>query len=165
MKLKFRFATIGVLLGLFISLGIFLAFWVVVAESDYRRKVFYYDGFVFWQKCKQEGKTDLQAATERYRILHDKPYFRPEMHPDVKSGHPEGFIRGTLGYELRDGFGYGEKPGRIETFFERMVLKETLEYIAMLLYIPYIVMLVSPFVCGVIGYIVVNSKISRKNKR
>jgi hypothetical protein len=107
---------------------------------------------MFWQKCKQEGKSDLQAATERYRLIHKQPYFEPEMHTDVKSGHPEAFIRGMLGYELWDGFGYGKKPSRIKTFFESRTIQDTLDFIAMLLYLPYIAMLVSTFVCVGIGY-------------
>ena len=152
MKLKYRFVIIGFLIGLSISLVIFLSCWAIVAESNYKQKVFYYDGFTFWQKCKEEGKSELQAATERYRLIHKQPYFKPGMHPDVKSGHPEAFIRGTLGYELWDGFGYGKKPARIKTFFERRTIQETVEFIAMLLYIPYLAMLVSPFVCAGIGY-------------
>ena len=123
MKFRYNSTSVGVLIGLSISVVIFLFFWTTYSESRYKPKAFYYEGLIFWQKCKKEGKSDLQAATERYRIVHKQPYFEPEMHPDVQSGHPEAFIRGILGYELWDGFDYGKKPSRITTLFEKMTIQ------------------------------------------
>ncbi|MHC5154930.1 MAG: hypothetical protein ACYSO3_02150, partial [Planctomycetota bacterium] len=140
------------------SLVIVMFLWGIVSESRYKRKAFYYDAFVFWQKCKKEGKTDLQAATERYQIVHKQPYFRPEMHPDVKSGHPEAFIRGTLGYELWDGFGYGKKPSRITTLFEKMTVQETIDYMRMFRCIPIIAILLFPIIGGLICYVVAKAR-------
>lgn len=150
----------GFLVGLFISLIIFCPYWSTVAYSHYKQKVFYYDGFTFWQKCKKEGKSDIQAATERYRIVHNQPDFKAEMHPDVEKGHPEAFIRGSLGYELWDGFGYGKKPSLIKTFFARRTVIETTQIISMMPYRPYIAILLSPFVCAAIGYAI--AKVRKK---
>jgi hypothetical protein len=122
-------------------------------EWEYGRKVFYYEGFLFWEECKEEGKSDLQAATERYRIIHSQPNFEAEDHPDVKHGHCEAFIRGTLGYDLWDGFGYGKEPGRLETLFELHTIKDTFPLMAMMLWLPYIAILIAPFAGGLIGLI------------
>lgn len=153
MKTILRYPAIGFLVGLSFSIVIFLYFWVKTTEEQYSRKIFYYEGFLYWQKCKKEGKSDLQAATERYRLIHNQPDFQPEDHPDVRNSHPEAFIRGTLGYELWDGFGYGKKPGRFETFFELRTINDTLTIMAMMLYLPYIAMLTCPMVGGVVGFI------------
>jgi hypothetical protein len=152
-KARLSKPAIGGLAGFGCSVGILLAFWVGMMECEYKRKAFYYEGYLFREECRKEGKSDLQAATERYRIIHNQPNFQPAHHPDVKSGHPEAFIRGTLGYELRDGFGYGRKPGRLETFFELNTLKDTRDIMAMLRYFPYIAMLVSPLIGVAAGWL------------
>ena len=163
METKRRFVKTGFLIGLGVSLTVFLVAWTRVAESYYSTKVFYYEAYVFWQKCKQEGKSDLQAATERYRIVHNQPAFRPENHPDVKGGHPEAFIRGALGYELWDGFGYGRKPGRLETYFELNTIRDTLGFMVMLYWYSFIVV-VSPFAGAIIGYILEKRRHSKSER-
>ena len=140
-------------MGLALSGAIFLFFWIKTMEWQYEQKVFYYKGFLFWEQCKKEGKSDLQAATERYRIIHRRPGFQASHHPDVKRGHPEAFIRGTLGHEIWDGFGYGKKPGRLETLFEYHTIKTTIDIMAMMLYLPYVAMLLAPCVGGLVGLI------------
>ena len=150
-KTYFYYIATGILAGLVFSVAIFLTFWVITMECQYGRKVFYYEGFLFREKCRQEGKSDLQAATERYRVIHNQPNFKAGQHPDVRSGHPEAFIRGTLGYNLWDGFCYGQKPGRLETFFELRTIKDTFSIMAMMLYLPFIAILITPFAGGLIG--------------
>ena len=154
METKRRFVKIGFLIGLGVSLTFVLVCWIGTAESYYSTKVFYYEAYLFWQKCKQEGKSDLQAAAERYRSLPNQP-FRPENHPDVKRGHPEAFIRGALGYELWDGFGYGRRPGKLETYFEMHTIRTIIgDFIGgmVMLYPPSFIVVVSPFAGALIGY-------------
>ncbi len=153
---------IGVLIGLAFSVAIFLFFWVTTMEWLYGRKAFYYEGFLFREKCRKQGKSDLQAATERFRIIHNQPNFEAEDHPDVKSGHPEAFINGTLGCNLWDGFGYGKKPGRLETFFEVHTIRDTCSIMGMMLCIPYIAMLLAPFMGGLIGLLSMKCSIRLK---
>jgi len=159
---RFHYFTTGGLIGLAFSAAIFLVFWVMTMEWEYGRKVFYYEGFLFWEKCKKQGKSDLQAATERFRIIHNQANFEAKNHPDVKTGHPEAFIRGTLGYNLWDGFGYGEKPGRLETLFELHTIKDTFSLMAMMLWLPYIAMLIAPFAGGLIGLLSMKCSIRLK---
>lgn len=149
----FRYPVIGVSVGTAFSLSIFLVFWIMTMEWEYSRKVYYYEGFLFWEKCKEEGKSSLQAATERYRIVHSQPNFEAEDHPDVKRGHPEAFVRGTLGYDLWDGFGYGKEPGRLETLFELHTMEDTFSLMAMMMWLPYVVILIAPFAGGLVGLI------------
>ena len=150
-SIRIHYLTRGVLIGLAFSVAIFLVFWIITMECEYGQKVFYYKGFLFWQKCKEEGKSDLEAATERFRIIHNQPHFEAKDHPDVKSGHPEAFIRGTLGYDLWDGFDYGKRPGRLETLFEIHTIKNTFSLMAMMQWWPYIAILIGPFAGGLIG--------------
>ena len=159
MSIRFRYPAIGVLAGLAFSVLVLLVSWVRVMESQYQRKSFYYEGFLFHEKCKAEGKSDLQAATERYQVIHSRPNFSSNDHSDVQRGHPEAFIRGTLGYELWDGFGYGKKPGRLETFFERRTITDAYAFMRMLSY-PFIIMLAAPFIGGFVG-IVLSAKQSK----
>ncbi len=148
-----RCLMVGTLVGLACSAAIFLIFLVITMECQYGRKVFCYEGFLFRQRGKQQGKSDLEIATERYRIINNRPNFIAAQHPDVRSGHPEAFIRGTLGHNLWDGFDYGKKPGRLETLFELRTLKDTLDIMAMMLYLPLIAMLAAPFIGVITGLV------------
>jgi hypothetical protein len=147
-----RYSKIGFMIGSIFSIVVFLICWCLVMEDHFDSKTFYYEGFLFREKCKKEGKSDLQAATERFRLIHGQPDFDPKDHPDVKNGYPEAFIRGILGYNLWDGFGYGEKPGRLETFFELQTIYETCCIVWMLGF-PLIIILLSPFIGGFVGFI------------
>ena len=60
-------------------------------------------------------------------------------------------MRGILGYNLWDGFGYGKKPGRIETLFELNTIKDTFSIMAMMCWLPYIAMFFVPFIGWIIG--------------
>ncbi|MCJ7674308.1 MAG: hypothetical protein MUO33_04040 [Sedimentisphaerales bacterium] len=153
MKKVFRYSVTGFLLGLGFSAAIFLYFWLRTMEFEYRLKVSLYERFLFWQKSKKEGKSDLQGATEMYRVIHNQPDFQAQDHQYVKSGHPEYFIKTTFGYDLWDGFGYGKKPGRLETFFELHTIGDTFSKMAGIMSLPYIAIVMCPFIGGVAGFI------------
>lgn len=153
METKRRSVKIGFLIGLGVSLTVFLPCWTRVAESYYETKIFYYEAYLFWQQCKAEGKSDLQAAKERFKIIQTRRGHPVEgLRTDLDRGHPEAFIRGVLGHEEWHGFGYGKKPGRVETYFEMHTLFNTILFMIMLWWIPFIVAAVSPFVGAIIGY-------------
>jgi hypothetical protein len=145
-----RTAFFGFLIGLAVSGLIILTIWVLVTRHRYSRKYFYYEGYLFREKCRAEGKDDLQAATERYRIIHSEPHFKAEDHWDVKNGQPEAFIRGTLGHNLYKGFGYGAKPGFIQTLLEPRTVEHTWFYIWMTM-LPIIGIVLAPFAGALFG--------------
>jgi len=150
-KGNFRYPMVGVVIGLILGAMVFLICCFLVMEDHFKTKSFYYDGFLFREKCREKGMNDLQSATERFRIIHNRADFDHIEHPDVKNGHPEAFIRGTLGYNLWDGFRYGEKPGRLETFFEYQTMKGAGSMVIMLRF-PFLIILILPFAGGLIGY-------------
>ena len=117
-------------------------------------------GRSFTMKASCSGRNVKKKARATFKLqlkdfeLFTINRFEAKDHPDVKSGHPEAFIRGTLGYDLWDGFGYGTKPGRLETMFELHTIKDTFPLMAMILWLPYIAILIAPFAGGLVGLIV-----------
>ena len=165
METKRRFVKIGFLIGLGVSLTVFLPCWTRVAESYYSTKVFYYEAYLFWQQCKAEGKSDLQAAKERYQIIQSRWGHPTEgLQTDKEREHPEAFIKGVLGKEEWDGFGYGRKPGRLETYFEMHTIWNTILFMAMLWWIPFIAVVVSPFLGAIIGYTLEKRRYSKSER-
>lgn len=141
-------------------------------ENDLNRKESAWDGYNFCLQCGDArfvDQMDLNCVMDLCEIRygevdqesldftrHTKEEWintHCESHPDIDNNHPEAFIRGFCGYDLWDGFGYGEKPNKLGTYFSGHNYKESVDVLGMGLGIfAYVILLLIPILGFLIGW-------------